>query len=202
MLSGGCDNMVDLDLPEFLALWMIILLGAGSTLYVLNPGSVPDRKGSWGTVTCTVLSDQGILTSSHHNINSFYGEQYVRNFIGFGNLSTTDNKTIYIACGNGTPSTTLSILNPEITTLGFSRVAGNVTTWYNTTTNHYAYNVTAMFHATGHIRFSTVSLNFFSRPNSNYNLFASGYIVADGSMQVFETSWTLIAKWVITIQAY
>ena len=128
------------------------------------------------------------------NVITNIGEQYVRNAIGFNNV-TNFNYTGWISLGNATVSASLTKLTTEATTDGADRKAGTVTTWMNGT--DYAYNVTNEFNLSGTIRLGESGLHWNDTDNSDNNMFACD----DFTDTTFESGDNLTITWVITWDA-
>lgn len=138
---------------------------------------------------------KGSYSGKGGNLITNIGEQYVRNAIGFNNV-TNFNYTGWISLSNvGSPLATWTELNTEVNANGFSRSAGTVTTWMNGT--DYAYNVTNQFTASGTQQLQTAGLQWNDTAVSDNNLFA----VDTFTQTTFESGDNLTITWVITWDA-
>jgi len=129
------------------------------------------------------------------NVISDIGERYIRNILGFDNV-TANNATKWISLGNSSVADTKTKLDTEATTTGFTRTLGTVTAWMNGT--DYAYNVTKKFRATGDIQINCAGLQWSGTSDSDNNLFA---LASLGGAQDFENNWNCTIVWVITWDA-
>lgn len=126
------------------------------------------------------------------NVITNIGERYVRNIIGFDNV-TANNATKWISLGNATAGVALTKLTTEATTLGFERTLGTVVAWQNGT--DYAYNISNKFTATGTIRVDATGLHWNPTGDSDNNMAA----VADITATTFESNDNCTIRWVITV---
>lgn len=130
------------------------------------------------------------------NIVTNIGERYVRNAMGWDNV-TNFNATQWIALGNNTtPAAGDTKLDEEATTLGFDRKANaSCVAWMNGT--DYAYNVTSpKFTATGDIQINATSLHWNPTDDSDNNCFALATL--PGGDQAFANNDNCTIVWVIT----
>lgn len=129
------------------------------------------------------------------NLITNIGERYVRNAIGFNNV-TNFNVTQWISLSNaGSPLVTWTELASEVAANGFTRAIGTVTHWMNGT--DYAFNVTNQFTATGTQQLQTAGLQWNDTASSDNNLFAA----ADFPQTTFSSGDNLTITWVITWDA-
>lgn len=104
------------------------------------------------------------------------GDNYVRDILGFDNV-TGNNATKWISIGNTTtPAVTDTKLTTEvIANDNYARQLGTVVAWFNST--NYAYNVTATFslaNVTNTV--NAVGLHWNDSPGSDNNMFATASI--------------------------
>ena len=129
------------------------------------------------------------------NVITNIGEKYVRDILGFDNV-TGHNATKWISlCNTGTPDATWTQLETEINANGFTRALGTVVSWMNGT--DYAYNVTKKFTATGTQQLKNAGLQWRDTPVSNDNLFAC----AGFDQTTFNADDNCTIRWVITWNA-
>lgn len=130
------------------------------------------------------------------NVITDIGELYVRNILGFDNV-TAQNATQWITLGNSTIAQTKTKLDAEATSTGFTRAANDTcVAWINS--GDYAYNVTKQFTATGNIQVNATGLQWDSTSDSDNNLFA---LASLGGAQDFQNNWNATIIWVITWNA-
>lgn len=140
-------------------------------------------------------SPEGIDLIGSGNLITDIGERYVRNILGFDNVSS-NNATKWISLGNSSIVATNTKLDTEATATGFTRALGAVTAWVNS--GDYAYNVTKKFTATGNIRINATALHWNSTSNSDGNAFAMASL---GGYEDFENNWNCTIVWVVTWNA-
>jgi hypothetical protein len=147
----------------------------------------------------TIIDVSGTREYSHFNIITDIGERYERNALGFQNATVSRvNATNYISVGNATPATTLTKLTSEMTSGGFTRALGTVTSLYYS--SDYSYNVTITFTASASFAVNSVGLHWNGTSNSDLNLYAVAYI-SDGTYHQFTVSSQLIIRWLIVRNA-
>lgn len=135
-------------------------------------------RGDWGWDSGNVITD--------------IGERYVRNIIGFDNV-TANNATKWISLSNvGSPLATWTELDTEVNANGFTRALGTVTSWMNGT--DYAFNVTKKFTASGTQTLQCAGLQWNDTPESDNNLFAAAVF----SQTEFTSGDNCTITWVIT----
>jgi hypothetical protein len=138
---------------------------------------------------------RGSWSGESGNLITDLGENYVRNILGFDNVSN-NNATKWISLSNvGSPLVTWTELDTEVAANGFTRALGTATAWLNGT--DYAYNVTHKFTASGTQQLQTAGLQWNDTPESDGNLFAA----ATFTQTTFETNDNLTITWVITWDA-
>jgi hypothetical protein len=143
-------------------------------------------EGEIGGVTATLASG---------NLITDIGELYVRNILGFDNV-TNHNATKWISLSNdGSPAVGWTELTTEVNANGFSRALGTVVAWENS--GDRAFNVSKQFTATGTQQLQTAGLQWNDTPVSDNNLFAG----ADFTQTTFNSADTLTITWVITVNA-
>jgi len=103
------------------------------------------------------------------NVITNIGEQYIRNVLGFNNI-TSFNATKWISLGNASATQTLTKLTQELTTANGVRALATATAHY--LSGDYATNFTKKFTFTGTCRFNATGLQWNSTPDSDGNLFA------------------------------
>jgi len=141
---------------------------------------------------------KGSWSGGGGNLITNIGERYVRNIIGFDNVSS-NNATKWISLSNvGSPQVTWTELDTEVNANGFARALGTVTAWNNGT--DYAYNVTKKFTASGTQQLQCAGLQWNDTPESDNNLFAA-YSGALFPQTTFESNDNLTITWVITWDA-
>jgi len=141
-------------------------------------------------------SAEGLASLSGGNVITNIGEQYVRNILGFDNV-TANNATQWISLSNdASPSATWTKLPNEITATGFARAANDsCTAWVNS--GDYAYNVSKKFTATGAVTAQCAGLNWHPTGDSDNNLFAA----AAFTQTTFANNDNCTIVWVITVNA-
>ena len=138
---------------------------------------------------------RGSWSGESGNLITNIGEQYVRNIIGFDNV-TNNNATKWISLSNvGSPLVTWTELDTEVNANGFSRALGTVAAWANGT--DFAYNVSNKFTASGSQQLQTAGLQWNDTPVSDNNLFAA----ATFTQTTFASGDNLTITWVITWDA-
>ena len=139
---------------------------------------------------------RGTWTEPVGNLITDLGERYVRNIIGWDNV-TSNNATHWIALGNNTaPANGDTKLDAEATATGFTRAANDTCVhWMNGT--DYAYNVSNQFTATGTIRVNATSLHWNPTSDSDNNCFA----LASITETTFNNNDNCTIVWVITWDA-
>jgi hypothetical protein len=170
----------------------LISLGFGYQL-----ASIPQHRSPRATANVFLLCEtaKGTYSGNGGNLITNIGERYVRNILGFNNVSD-HNATKWISLSNvGSPLASWTELDTEIAANGFTRAIGTVTSWMNGT--DYAYNVSKKFTATGQQQLQTAGLQWNDTPESDNNLFAA----ATFSQTTFETDDNLTITWVITWDA-
>jgi len=128
------------------------------------------------------------------NLITDIGERYVRNILGWDNV-TNNNATQWISLSNdATPLDTWTELPGEVdNTNGFGRAANDTcVAWMNGT--DYAYNVTNTFQGTGTQQLQCAGLNWNGTLQSDENLFAA----VSFTQTTFENGDNLTITWVIT----
>jgi hypothetical protein len=115
-------------------------------------------------------------------------------------LNAANQTLVAISTGNASSITAdLTQLDTEATTLGFDRVAANVSAyWFNS--GDIAINYTALFRATDTISVNSVGLHWSVTDDSDNNMYAASFIT-DGTDHQFPVDGELTAVWVITANA-
>lgn len=133
------------------------------------------------------------LTSG--NLIPYIGGNYMRDILGFQNVSAPENATKWITLSNdATPLVTWTKLANEKINSGFIRTLGTVAAWMNGT--NYAYNVTNKFTATADTQqLQCAGLQWSGVSLSDNNLFAC----AAFTQTTFNTNDNCTITWVITI---
>lgn len=179
------------------SLCLVALLSFGVSYAFQNNWFNMNHRDPQVTVNVWVFREtpQGVEELVSGNVITDIGERYVRNILGFDNV-TNHNATKWIALGNSTIDQTKTKLDTEATTMGFTRTLGTVDAWVNS--GDYAYNVTKKFTATGNIAVNAASLQWSGVSNSDNNMFA---LASLGGTQSFQNSWNCTIRWVITWNA-
>jgi hypothetical protein len=128
------------------------------------------------------------------NVITDIGETYIRNAIGFNNVTGMD-VTKYISLGNASVAQTLTKLTTEATTGGFTRATGTVDAWVNSGDS--SYNVTKKFTASATMTINAAGLHWIATGDSSDNLFAAGAI----TQTTFNANDNCTIVWSITINA-
>jgi hypothetical protein len=141
----------------------------------------------------TVGSGSGQLATG--NLITDIGDNYVRDILGFDNV-TSNNATKWISIGNTTtPAATDTKLTSEVIAAdNYARQLGTVVAWLNGT--NYAYNVSATFslaNVTNTV--NAVGLHWNNSPGSDVNMFATASI---GQQTFSAPSDNCTITWVIT----
>lgn len=179
-----------------IALILTFLIGviAGYNLIV---GNANVHKNPQVNANVFVVID-GTKVYESGNVMTDIAENNVRDWMAFGNQSSSSNVTSCISLGNATVSQTLTKLTVEATTANFSRVNGTISAWYNGTDR--AFNVTYTFTASDTIAVNATGLHWSLVSNSDNNMAACAYLT-DGTMHQFPALSTAQVTWVITIDA-
>lgn len=168
-----------------------ILLTVGAT-YTLR---FSQHQNAGYSANIYILLEQRCGTTDYEsgNLITDLGENYVRNTIGFNNV-TNWNYTNWISLSNdATPLVTWTELPGEVdNTNGFGRTNGTATAWNDGT--DYAFNVSKKFTATGAATLQCAGLNWNNTLQSNNNLFAA----ATFTQTVFASGDNLTITWAIT----
>lgn len=140
-------------------------------------------------------SVDGIEELSSGNLITDIGERYVRDILGFDNV-TGHNATKWISLSNdATPLASWTKLPNEVNANGFTRALGTVAAWVNS--GDYAYNVTKKFTATGTQQLQCAGCNWRDTATSDDNLFAA----AAFTQTTFNANDNCTIRWVITWNA-
>jgi len=139
---------------------------------------------------------EGTYQIGGHNVITDIGEKYLRDILGFDNV-TGNNATKWIAVSNdASPDATWTKLAGEKTASGFERALGSVASWMNGT--DYAYNVTKKFTSTADAQtLQCAGLQWSGDGDTDNNLFAC----AAFTQTTFNTNDNCTIKWVITWNA-
>ena len=113
-----------------------------------------------------------VLITDHHNLIVTNGLKYVRNLLGFNNV-TSMNQTVYISLSNdATPDSTWTKLPNEITTSGLSRSGPDAT--YPQVINATAYTTKTTFTCTADgVAVQCAGLHYDPTSDSDGNLYAA-----------------------------
>lgn len=178
------------DLAIVLSLTAILFVSLG---YYLQPSIVGHRSPrASANVFIIYETARGTSEQPIGNLITNIGERYVRNILGFDNV-TANNATKWISLSNvGSPSAMWTELDTEVAANGFTRALGTVTAWNNGT--DYAFNVTKKFTASGTQQLQTAGLQWNDTPESDGNLFAA----ATFTQTTFAANDNLTITWVIT----
>jgi len=175
-----------------LALTAILCFSLGYSLTIPRPKNKPEIEAN---VFIFVETLEGKYEASIHNVITNIGEKYVRDILGFDNV-TNHNATKWISLSNtGSPSVTWTQLDTEVNANGFTRALGSVVSWMNGT--DYAYNVTKKFTASGTQQLKNAGLQWSGVALSDNNLFAC----AGFTQTTFNANDNCTIRWVITINA-
>jgi len=158
-------------------------------------GHRPPRASA--NVYVFVETAEGKAQIASGNVITNIGEQYVRNILGFENI-TEYNATQWITVSNdASPVATWTKLANEKTADGFTRAANDsCVAWQNG--GDYAYNVTKKFTATSDsVELQCAGLQWSGQSNTDNNLFAA----AAFTQTTFNTNDNCTIVWVITINA-
>ena len=143
-----------------------------------------------GYVVVKVWDAEGNLIYEYeqHNIIVTIGSKYIRNILGFNNI-TNMNATISISLSNDTaPSTSWTKLPNEYTTLGLDRAEGTASV-----INATAYQVQHTWTATGEANVSCTGLHWSPVDGSDNNLFAAAeftQVTLQANYQI-QVTWTV-----------
>lgn len=163
------------------SLTITVLVTSLLTLAVFHPELLTSQQEKPPSIkanvyVCYETLAFGKQNGESHNIVTNIMERYVRNILGWDNV-TANNATQWIALGNSTIAATNTKLDTEATASGFTRAANDTcVAWMNGT--DYAYNVTKKFTATGTIRVNATSIHWNSTSNSDGNCAALASITA------------------------
>jgi hypothetical protein len=195
------------------AVCILLAIGIFGIGFMFGRLSTPQiRQPSLGASITVRLYDIAGAQTAYYSLAdpiTAIGEQYVRNAIGFNNItgwpgsstplpSRMENCTEYISLGNSSAARSKTKLDTEITTANLTRTLGTVSSWYNSTSGHYAYNVTYTFMASSQIGFNCAGLHWLATSNSDNNMFACGYVLADGGTQVLTAGSKIQIIWTVT----
>jgi hypothetical protein len=149
-----------------------------------------------------VQTPLGVEDYQSGNVMTTILENDVRDWMGFGNQTSLTNSTKWISLGNATTiSAALTKLPYEATTGNFSRNGtGTNIAWYNTTANHYAFNVTFTWYCTATVAVNATGLHWDNNPNSNNNMAACAWLT-DGTIHQFTATSNCTVTWCITFVA-
>lgn len=129
------------------------------------------------------------------NVITDIAENYIRDILGFDNV-TDHNATQWVSLSNdGSPVQTWTQLPNEVDANGCSRVLGNLTAWYEG--GDYGFNVTAKFDVSGTQQLQCAGLQWSGVASSDENLFACAVF----TQTTFESGDSLTITWVITVDA-
>jgi len=133
---------------------------------------------------------EGIALIYSGNLITNWGERYFRDVVCFDNV-TNNNGTQWITLGNSTISVTLTKLDTEATTTGFTRAANDsFIGWIDG--GDYAANFTKKFTATGTIWVNATGLHVSPISNSDNNMVAAASL---GASEKFENTWNCTIIW-------
>ena len=172
-----------------IALCAIIMFSMGYAMHnaVLNKRHQP--IGPSANVFVTVQTEFGVYDIATGNVITNIGERYVRNILGFDNV-TAHNATKWITLSNdASPVQTWTKLPTEATTYGAGRALGTVSAWVSA--GDYSYNVTKKFTFTGSITLQCTGTQWSGVASSDNNLFAC----AAFTQTAFANNWNLTIKW-------
>ena len=192
--------MKDIEISKstfILTIVLVSVLGFSAGLAAFSPLMTAQHRDSKVSANVFILFEtaKGTWTAKGGNLITNIGERYVRNILGFDNV-TSNNATKWISISNaGSPLVTWTELDTEIAANGFTRALGTVTAWLNGT--DYAYNVTKKFTATGTQQVQTAGLQWNSTSQGDGSLFAA----ADFAQTTFENNDNCTITWVITWDA-
>jgi hypothetical protein len=155
--------------------------------YIIIPHHSPQVSAN---VFITVQTEFGVYDIPTSNVITDIGENYVRDVMGFNNV-TNFNATKWISLSNdASPSQTWTKLPNEATNYGAARaLADSLTAWVSS--GDYAYNVTKKFTFTGSIQLQCTGLQWSGQSGSDNNLFAC----AAFTQTTFDTNWNLTITW-------
>lgn len=177
---------------------LTIVLSVGVTSAYFNPIVFMHRDPTMrANVYVTIQQRFGTTQCTGGNLITDIGERYVRNIIGFNNV-TAHNATDDISLSNdGSPLDTWTKLPNEVTGNGFDRVdaSSGTVAWWNGT--DYAFNVTHQFTATGTQQLQCAGLNWHPTDDVDNTLFAAALF----TQTTFESGDNLTITWVITFDA-
>lgn len=187
---------MEISKTKLLTLITITFLCASVVGYALHSSSLQRRPKLRVNVYMLHESVSGKHLEKSGNLITDIGERYVRNILGFDNV-TDHNATKWISLSNdATPLVTWTKLPNEITTdNGFRRALATMTTWMNGT--DYAYNASNKFTATGTQQLQCAGANWNPTRDSDNNLFAA----ATFSQTTFNSGDNCTITWVITWDA-
>jgi len=184
---------INVNKKQIICIVLVFMIGffAGQ-LANLNskPPTVIEAAKIHGHVVVKVWDAEGNLIYEYeqHNIIVTIGSKYIRNILGFNNI-TNMNATISISLSNDTaPSTSWTKLPNEYTTLGLDRAEGTASV-----VNATAYQVQHTWTATGEANVSCTGLHWSPVDGSDNNLFAAAEF-AQVTLQVdyqIQVTWTV-----------
>jgi len=191
---------MEIDEKLFFGLILVSCLLSGFIGYAFNsmPFHVHRDPQVSANVYVLIETIEGSSSYSSGNIITDIGEAYVRNILGWDNV-TSNNATQWISLGNATIAQTLTKLGVEATTVGFERAANDTCVAWNNGTDR-AYNVTNKFTATGNIAVNATGCHWNPTGNSDNNMFACAYLT-DGTMHQFTATSNCTVTWVFTVDA-
>lgn len=141
----------------------------------------------------------GVSDFQSGNVMTTLSEENMRNWMGFGNQTSSTNYTQYISLGNATIANTLTKLGVEATTGNFSRsLAITNVAWQNGT--HYAFNSTYTWYCTATVAVNATGFHWSGVSDSSGNMAACAYLT-DGTMHQFTVTSNCTVTWVITFVA-
>ena len=162
---------------------------ATSKLWFVHITETWKEKYPSGHVDIVIFRQDGAIEKySHDNLVVTIGKRYVRNLLGFNNV-TNMNATVYIALSNdASPDASWTKLPNEITGSGLARAEGTATVINST-----AYQVQHTFTASATVTVQCTGLHWSSVSNSDGNLFAAAtftQVTLEANDQI-QITWTV-----------
>lgn len=189
------ERKLKFDRITVFALLGWLLLGGTITYFVY--ASLPQNKAPKVTANVFIFHEsvKGTDRIGSGNLITDIGEQYVRNILGFDNV-TANNATHWISVSNdASPLVSWTKLPNEVNANNFTRRLGTVIAWVNS--GDYAYNVSTTFTATGTQQLQAAGSNWNDVAESDNNLFAA----AAFTQTTFNSNDNCTIVWVFTVNA-
>jgi len=176
-MFGDLMQKVKLQRIAFVSLAITLILvayyaGTLNSVMIVQVHEQPRITGRLRVWLKRADSDSWVLITDHHNLVVTNGLKYVRNLLGFANI-TSMNQTVYISLSNdATPSSSWTKLPNELTGSGLARSGPD--SGYPQVINATAYKTKTTFTCTADgVAVQCAGLHWSSVSNSDGNLYAA-----------------------------